>query len=191
MTTRALTPICGAAMPAPLKARVVSPMSVTSAASCASKRVTTSATSRSNGSPIFSTRRTAIGGRLASAGPVARYDRDRDAVIAKHQRLLAHAAGRGGSRLFGARHRFRHAMMVRGQIAHRVGIVGIPGQQVRLAAATAEVPGSFRTAATGLLHPRLAAKAVEGRRVVPDGADVRLTHVGELQSGQHTRRVTG
>ena len=82
-------------------------------------------------------------------------------------------------------------MMVRRQIAHRVGIVGVTGQQVRLAAATAEVPGSFRTAATGLLHPRLAAKTVEGRRVIPDGADVRLTHIGELQSRQHARRVTG
>src|SRR6202140_4795135 len=165
MTTRALTPICGAAMPAPLKARMVSSMSVTSAASSASKRVTGPATSRSNGSPIFSTRRTAIAGRPPR--------------------------GCRGPRLFGPRHRLRHQMMVRRQIAHRVGIVGVTGQQVRLAAATAEVPGSFRTAATGLLHPRLAAKTVEGRRVIPDGADVRLTHIGELQSRQHARRVTG
>src|ERR1700726_2448138 len=60
MTTRALTPICGAAMPAPFSARMVSSMSVMRAASSASKRVTGAATARSSGSPIFSTARTAI-----------------------------------------------------------------------------------------------------------------------------------
>src|SRR3984893_2986823 len=115
---------------------------------------------------------------LAAPGGLARYHWDRGAVIAKHQHLLAHAARCCGTGMFGPRHRLRHPMMVRRQIAHRVGIVGVAGQEVRLAAATAEVLGSFRTAATGLLHPRLAAKAVEGRRVIPDGADVRLTQIG-------------
>ena len=60
-------------MPAPLAARMVSSMSLTRAASSASKLVTGLATCRSSGFPIFSTRCTAIaGGSLRRAAPERR-----------------------------------------------------------------------------------------------------------------------
>src|SRR6185437_14925672 len=69
----------------------------------------------------------------------------------------------GRSRLLlAARHRFGDEMMVRRERADRIGIGRIAGQEVSLAAAAAEVPPALRTAAAGLLHPALAAVAVEG-----------------------------
>src|SRR5271170_1953304 len=122
-------------MPAPLRWRMVSSMSATSAASCASKCVTGCATSCNRGSPIFNTRCTATAAFLGPLAAPVRLEAhgDRAAVIAELQHLFGYLP-RGVDRSFRARHRLGDEVMVRGKIAHRVRVVRVPGEQVRLAA---------------------------------------------------------
>src|ERR1700691_4517662 len=175
MTTRRLTPICGAARPAPCSARMVSFMSATSAVSSSSKRCTGAATCLSSGSPILSTGRTAM-------------KRNVSAMVAEHERMLGRQRGAAA---LGAIHGLGHEVMMRREIAHRVRIRRVTRQQVSLAAAAAEVAPALRAAAAGLLHPVLAAVAVECRRVVPDGGYARLAYAREGQARQHSRGLAG
>src|SRR5690348_15186092 len=85
------------------------------------------------------------------------------AVISKYERVLGE---RRRQAALGAVDGFGHQMMMRRQVADRIGVGGIARQQIGLAAAAAEVPLALRAAAAGLLHPVLAAKAVESGRVV-------------------------
>src|SRR5512146_759436 len=109
------------------------------------------------------------------------------AMVAEDERLLR---GKRGPAL-GAIHGRGHEMMMRREIAYRIGAGRIAGQQIGLAAAAAEVPPALRAAAAGLLHPILAAVAVERGGVVPDRADARLAHAREGEARQHPRRLAG
>src|SRR5882757_11426297 len=73
-------------------------------------------------------------------------------VAAKYQGLLLHALT--VRRCDG----LCHQVMVRGQIAYRIGIGRIAREQVGLATAAAEIARFFRAAAARLLHPRIAAE---------------------------------
>src|SRR4029077_11578505 len=66
----------------------------------------------------------------------------------------------------------------------------IAGQQVRLAAAAAEVLGALGAGDARLLYPALAAEAVEGLRLVPDLAHAARSDVRQIESGEHARGVT-
>src|SRR5512146_2763752 len=94
MTTRRLTPICGAAMPAPLSARMVSFMSATSAESSESKRCTGAATCLSSASPILSTGRTAMQRNL-SLWPLPQRIGDVGAALPHGRRGAASGIDRG------------------------------------------------------------------------------------------------
>src|SRR5262249_59965029 len=102
----------------------------------------------------------------ACTGRLTRHDRYRGAVIAEHQHVLTR---RHSLRALGARHGIRYQVMVRREIADRVGIGGVPRQQVRLAAAATEVLDPLGTAPARLLHPGFASETIERIRVVPDG----------------------
>ncbi len=80
--------------------------------------------------------------------------------------------------------------MVRGFAAHRVGVVGIAGQQVGLATAAAKVLVLFVTGATGLGHPVVPPVMIEARAVVPDLPQAQVLHVGKANR-QQTGTVTG
>src|SRR5690606_13081781 len=54
-----------------------------------------------------------------------------------------------------------------------------------------EIAGLLRARAARLLHPGVAAVAVEGGRVVPDPVERTLTHARELEPREHARRVAG
>src|SRR5690606_38552962 len=62
-------------------------------------------------------------------------------------------------------------------------------QKIRLTPAAAEIPGSLRARSARLLHPAVAAEAVERIRLVPDLADARLLDVRELEPRQDARRM--
>ena len=70
--------------------------------------------------------------------------------------------------------RFGNEVVIRRQVAHGIGVRRIARQQVRLAAAAAEVLFLAVAARARLLHPAGAAVAVEAFAVEPDDRAVRL-----------------
>src|SRR6266478_2563616 len=88
-------------------------------------------------------------------------DGNRDAVIAEDQHLLVRLARADGMGLGGALDRLGHEMVVGRQIADRIRIGRIAGEEVGLAAAPAEIAGLLRAAPARLLHPAIAAKVIE------------------------------
>src|SRR6185437_4357744 len=84
--------------------------------------------------------------------------------------------GRCGYSPLGPHHRLGDEVMMGRELADRIGVGRVARQEVSLAATAAEVPPALRAAAAGLLHPALAAVAVESRRVVPDRADAGFAH---------------
>src|SRR6185437_12688209 len=116
------------------------------------------------------------------------FPRPRRAMIAENQRLRAR--GRGDV-LLGAVHGPGDEMMMRREIADRIGVGRIARQQIGLAPAAAKVPSALRAAAARFLHPGLTAVAVERRRVVPDRADARLPDARKGEARQHSRRLAG
>ena len=81
-------------------------------------------------------------------------------------------------------HGIRHALMVGREVAYRIGIGWIAGEQVRLAPASSEILHLFRTRSTRFLHPRIAAIAVEALGVVPDRLEARLPALSGYQTGR-------
>src|SRR5262245_22171207 len=73
-------------------------------------------------------------------------------------------------------------MMLRREMADRIGGGHIAGEQKRLAAAAAEVDLPAFAAPARLGHPRGSAKSLEHRRIEPDRRERRLADVGKLQS---------
>src|SRR5579884_1098891 len=59
-------------------------------------------------------------------------------------------------------------IVMRRQCANRVGVSGVAAQQIRLAAAAAEILEALGTRTARLLHPVEAAKRIERLRLVPD-----------------------
>src|SRR5690606_251048 len=106
-------------------------------------------------------------------------------VVAENQGVLDARARRALRPL----DRGRDEPVVRRELADGVRVRWIAGQQVRLAAAAAEVAGPLGAAAARLLHPSLAAEAIERVRVVPDLANPRGLHVRELEPRQDSRRL--
>ena len=74
---------------------------------------------------------------------------------------------------------FADPAVVRRQGADRIGIGGVARQQECLAAAAAEILLLPWTAATGFGHRSRPAKAIEGRRLVPDPVEIALADIGE------------
>src|SRR5579883_3373133 len=87
------------------------------------------------------------------------------AMIAKDERVLPRT---GVATALGALDCIGDQMMMGRELTDRIGVGWIPGQQIGLTAAAAEVSPALGAAAAGLLHPVLAAVAVECGRVVPD-----------------------
>src|SRR4051812_35669160 len=81
-------------------------------------------------------------------------------------------------------------MMMWRELANRIRIRRVAGEQVGLAAASAEISGLLRTAATRLLHPCFAAEVIEARRVEPDPLDACISYAGKFEVRQHARGVT-
>src|SRR5262245_47167387 len=94
------------------------------------------------------------------------------------------------ARVTGARDSFGYEMMVRREVADRIGVRRVSGEEVRLTATAAEVLRLLGTAPARLLHPGVAAKAIEAGRIEPDPLDARVRDVGEFESRQHAGRVT-
>src|SRR5690348_12636385 len=76
------------------------------------------------------------------------------------------------------RHRDLHELVIRGEMADRVGAGGVTGERERLAAAAAEVELTTLAAAARVRHPRLATEPLEQRRLLPDPGQRVLAHVG-------------
>ena len=131
-------------------------------------------------------------------------ERPRVAPIAEDERLLLHRARRlrsrsgrsrrsGRQRRIGACHHLGYQVMVRRQIAYRIGVGRIAGQQIRLAAAAAEVlassPGSCGRAPSSSSSPR---KWLKASRVAPDRTRRECSRtLGNVRPGQHARGVAG
>src|ERR1700761_7868473 len=81
--------------------------------------------------------------------------------------------------------------MVRRQVAYGIGVGGVTGHHVSLAAAAPEIPGFLRAAAARLLHPTITPKVVETRRVTPDPFHRGVSNVWKAETRQHPRRMTG
>lgn len=64
--------------------------------------------------------------------------------------------------------------------AHRVGGLGVAGEQEGLAAAAAEVALLLVAGTARLGHPGVAAEAVEAERFVPDVLQAVIAHIGEF-----------
>jgi len=82
-------------------------------------------------------------------------------VVAESEHVLA----RRGARVYGLLgpcHGRGYQVVVGRQLTHRVGVIRVAGEEVCLAAAAAEVLLALRSADTRLLHPSLAAEAIEG-----------------------------
>src|SRR5438477_9637864 len=95
-------------------------------------------------------------GRVSGSGEFRRQGR-RIAVAAKYQRSFVQA--RTPSPVNG----LGHQMMMGRQVAHRIGIRGIAGEQVCLTTAAAEITGFFRATSARFLHPAVAAEVSEAR----------------------------
>src|SRR5262249_136216 len=76
------------------------------------------------------------------------------------------------------------------EMAHGIGCASVTGEREGLAAAAAEIHPATRPASAWLLHPRAAAKGIEGRRVRPDVGERMLAHVPESKAGDRLGGMT-
>src|SRR4051794_37255367 len=70
---------------------------------------------------------------------------------------------------------------MRREVTYRIGCRGVAGQSEGLAATTAKVPLTARTAAARLLHPVGPAKGLESGRARPNLGQWVLAHIPELK----------
>jgi hypothetical protein len=69
------------------------------------------------------------------------------------------------------------------EIANRVGICGISGEQGRLTTATAKIDFFLGTATARLGHPFRSAESVKTFRLLPDPIELACSHIFETQIG--------
>src|SRR3569833_274625 len=111
-------------------------------------------------------------------------------MVAEHQTLLSRFMtpafpGVGGCDRIGKQEKMWR------QITHRIGIGGIAGKEVRLAAAAPEIARFLRATAARLLHPLVAAEAIESLRVIPDRSHRLRAHIRKCETRQHARGMAG
>src|SRR6202012_1309647 len=88
---------------------------------------------------------------------------------------------RWGNRAVGRSHGGGHDLVIRGQLADRVGPGRVAGQLERLTAAAAEVELAAVTAPAGVGHPVRAPEGLEDRGLLPDPGQGVLAHAGPGQ----------
>src|SRR5262245_9786916 len=77
------------------------------------------------------------------------------------------------------------------ELTHRIGRIGAPGHQERLAAAAAEIDLPPVAAPARFGHPFRSPEALEDRSVKPHFRERRLPHVGKFESSDFAGALTG